>query len=138
MIAAFFLTSAMSVDNKLEVGEKAPKIETIEGINVVNDANSEPKTRVISFWNPKKPASRIANKNLSLKYGQNASDVEFISICTDSNENLMAQVMKLDGVNVDKNYSYSNISPRVFKDYDVENNPRAFVINPDGKIAEIL
>ena len=139
IIAAAFLTSAMTVDKSLEVGNKAPKIETIEGINVVNDANSEGKTKVISFWSPKNPASRIANRNLSRAYGEDSDGkVDFISICTDSDEQLMEAVMQIDGIESGKNYSYSQISPRVFKDYGVEFRPKAFVVSADGKIEKMM
>lgn len=140
MIAAAFLSSAaFDFDKSVKVGKTAPKIETVEGINVVNDANSENidqnKATVISFWSPKNPASRIANKNLSLKYGAGNEDVNFISICTDSNDNLMKEVIKIDNVNPDFNYSYSQISPRAFKDYGVEQSPKAFMIDSDGKVS---
>ena len=139
LIAAAFLSSAMSFDKTLEVGSKAPKIEKIDGTNVGYDANSEMKTKVISFWNPKKPSSRIANRNLSRQYGENSSEnVEFISICTDSDEALMKEVMKIDGVNPEKVYAYSEITPRVFKDYAVEEVPKAYKISPEGKIVEIF
>ena len=139
MIAAAFLSSAMSLDKTLEVGKIAPKIETVEGTNVGYDANSEGKTKLISFWNPKKPDSRIANRNLSRQYGEDSKEgIEFISICTDSDKDLMKEIMKIDGVNADEAYSYSDISPRVFKDYGVEDAPKAFMISPDGKILSIL
>ena len=139
MIAAAFLTSAMTVDKSLKIGDKAPKIETIEGINVVNDANSAGKTKVISFWNPKDPSSRIMNKNLSREYEETIGDkVDFISICTDNDEKLMQSVMQIDGVDSRNSYSYSEVSPRVFKDYGVENQTKAFVISPEGKIVEIF
>ena len=139
LIAAAFLTSAMSFDKTLEVGSKAPKIETIDGTNVGYDANSENKTKLISFWTPKKPASRIANRNLSQKYGKNSGrDIEFISICTDPDESLMKEVVKIDGLNEENIYSSSEISPRVFKDYNVEDTPKAYQISPEGKIVEIF
>ena len=139
MLTAAFLTSAIPTDNSPEIGRQAPQIETIEGINVVADANSEGKTKVVSFWSPKKPASRISNRNLSKVYsGDSEENVEFISICTDDNEALMKEVMSIDGVNVENAYSASQISPRVFKDYKVEKSPRAFKISPEGKILAII
>lgn len=137
MVGAF-LSSAISEDKNIGIGSKAPKIETIEGGNVVNDANSGDKTIVVSFWSPKIPASRISNRNLSRMYGENENDnFKFISICTDSDENLMNEVIKIDGLNKDLIYPYSQISPRVFKDYDVAASPGAFIISPDGKIQNI-
>ena len=139
IIAAAFLTSAMSVDKSLEVGKTAPKIETIEGTNVGNDANSEGKNKLVSFWSPKKPETRIANRNLSRKYGKGSEEnIEFITICTDSDRELMSEVMKIDGIEAKNSFSYSQISPRVFKDYGVEENPKAFLISSEGKILEII
>ena len=139
MIAAAFLSSAISTDKSLTIGKDAPEIETINGSNVGNDANNREKTRLISFWSPKKPMSRIINRELSRQYGENREEnIEFISICIDSDESLMNEVMKIDGINAEANYSYSQISPRVFKDYDVIDNPKAFKISPEGKISEII
>ena len=138
-IAAAFLSSAIGADKALEVGKNAPKIETIDGTNVVTDDISSEKSKIISFWNPKKPASRIANRELTLKYGNNSQDkIEFISICSDSDEKLMKEVMKIDGVSSQHNLAYSQIPSRVFKDYDAEQNPRAFLISADGKILNIF
>ena len=138
LCAAAFLTSAISVDSNLEVGSNAPKIEMIDGTNVVNDANSNGKIKVINFWNPKNPTSRIANRNLYQKYNSSDEDVQFISICTDSDDNLMNEVMKIDGVKTDFNFTSSEIDPRVFKDYNVEKNPRTFIISSQGKILQII
>ena len=139
IIAAAFLSSAIPAAKAPVVGKVAPKIETIEGTNVVADANSEGKTQVISFWNPKKPASRIANRNLCRLCGENSKEnVEIISICTDSDETLMREVMKIDGVKADKAFVSTQISSRVFKDYDANDNPRAFKISADGKIIEVI
>ena len=139
IIAAAFLTSGMYHNTDLEVGKKAPVIETTEGINVGYDANSEAKKMVVSFWNPKNPESRMTNKKLSRQYGaNNPENIDFISICTDSDEGLMQEVMKIDGVRTEGNYAYSQINPRTFKDYNVKENPKAFLISANGKIEKIL
>ena len=135
IVAAFFMSSAISTDNSLTIGKEAPIIEMKDGSNVGYDANNRSKTRLISFWSPKKPASRIANREFSRLYGDNNDEsIELISICTDPDEALMNEVIKIDGMTKHNNYSYSQISPRVFKDYDVETNPKAFMISPEGKI----
>ena len=130
--------SAISVDKKIEIGQKAPVIETIDGIKVTGEQGEADKTRIISFWNPKVPSSRIANKNYYDLYASGKENIEFISICTDSDIDLMYQVMGIDGVNPEYNYSYSEISPRVFKDYGVEETPKVFKISSDGKISAFL
>lgn len=139
MLAAAFLTSAISFDNSIEVGKEAPKIETINGDNVGLDVKTEQKNKLVSFWNPKNPSSRIANRKLNLKFGSKEEEnIEFISICTDPDHRLMSEVMKIDGIVADKAYTSNEISSRVFKDYGVENSPRAFMISPEGKILEIF
>lgn len=138
MVAAAFLSSAIDVDRSLEKGMNAPKIETNDGTNVGRDANSETKTTVVSFWTPKKPASRISNKDLSRRFYDENKETEFISICIDSDKALMDEVMKIDGVKADKVFSAADVSQRTFKDYDVETNPRAFIISQEGKIQEII
>ena len=137
--AAFFLSSSMWADKAPEVGTKAPEIETISGEYVGNDVDSETKTKIISFWNPKKPESRISNRNLSRQYGKNSDEtIEFISICTDSDEDLFKEIVKIDGLDVENTYSYYEIVPRVFKDYGVTQYPKAFMISPEGNILNIL
>lgn len=139
MIAAAFLSSAITVDNKLSIGENAPKIELTQGNNVVVDATSQNKTKIVNFWNPKKPASRILNSQLNRKYSsEENANVEFISICTDSDETLMKEVMKMDGVDTSRNFSYSQVSKRTLKDFNAESSPKAYKISPDGKIMEIF
>lgn len=138
IIAAAFLSSAIGSDHSLTEGKKAPKIETINGTNVVYDANSSKTKKVVSFWSPKNPASRIANRNLSQEYGKENPEFDFISICIDKDEPLMKEVIKIDGVNPDQCFAYSDISPRVFKDYGVEDSPRAFIVDAEGKINKIF
>lgn len=139
MLAAAFLTSAIPAEKEMTVGAKAPDIVTVEGTNVVDDANSQTKSKVVSFWSPKNAASRIHNRDLSrLMSDDEMQDVEFISICLDADQDLMQEVMKIDGVNADIALSASQVAPRVFKDYGVEKNPAAFMISASGKITKIF
>ena len=137
MVVAFFLSSAMFEDKSLTAGSTAPVIETTEGLIVGDDENSHDKTIIINFWNPKNPSSRIVNRELSSLYGNGKDEnYRFISICTDPDETLMNEVMRIDGINPDNNFSYSKISPRVFKDYGVENASATYKISSDSKILE--
>lgn len=136
LVAAIFLTSAMWEDKSLTKGSNAPVIEFNEGLIVGDDNKAEGKTKIVSFWSPKKPSSRIENRRLSKLYGESNTEYEFISICIDKDEALMREVMKIDGMDTKNNFSYSQISPRVFKDYRVEDSPAAFMISSDGKIIE--
>ncbi|MCH5240105.1 MAG: hypothetical protein J1F38_07770 [Muribaculaceae bacterium] len=138
VIAAAFLTSAIGSHKTLEVGSKAPKIETIDGANVVADATSEGKVKIVSFWSPKKPASRITNKTLHAKYAAEPENVDLISICLDSDENLMREVMKQDGIEDMECYSVNNIARHSLKDYQADKDPKAYIIGADGRIEKML
>lgn len=139
MVAAGFLTSAIPVDKSLQIGNKAPGIETVNGINVVSDANSEGKEKVICFWSPKDAASRIAYRELTNRIESNIDqNLELVSICTDSDEALMREVIKIDGMKAENNYSFSEVSPRVFKDYYTSKGNKSYIIGTDGRISEIL
>ena len=126
----------MSGSDKLREGSDAPVIELIDqqGVNLL-EKNNFGKYRLINFWSPKNPASRISNVefNRFVKENEN-SDIEFISICIDKDESLMKEVMKVDGIQGTENISFSQLSSRVLKDYDVENSPKSLLISPDGKI----
>ena len=132
-IAAAFLSSAMSPDTALTTGSSAPTIEKTTGGNI--NLKGEKET-VISFWSPKDPLSRINNKNNSEKYSDGS--VEYISVCIDSDDSLAHEVLHYDGTELNGNHLlYSDVNSRVFKDYGVENAPKTFHINPQGKITRI-
>ena len=133
LIITAFLSSNINSDNTIKEGSKAPAIERISGEKEnLNDG----KYRLINFWSPKNPESRIANKTYSdLVEKKPDLKVEFISISTDSDDLLSDEVRKYDGADKSgKYYSYSELNRRVFKDYKVTDSPSAFLISPEGKI----
>lgn len=135
-IAAIFLSSAIEGNKNISIGSKAPEIKSISGEKLIDFEKSD--KFVISFWNPKNPSSRISNKRLSDLYADDMnSDTRFISICTDSDEILMKEVMNFDNISTNNMISYSMIDPRVLKDYGVENGAGVFSISGKGKIEKI-
>lgn len=138
LIATAFLSSYIPDNDTLEIGSKAPAIELTSENPKTGEVTSE-GYRLVSFWSPKNPSSRIANSEY-VKYFKNHpdSDIAFISISTDEDDNLSAQVLNHDGVSsLGSHLLYSDVNERLFKDYDVENHPRAFLIGPDGKIKSL-
>ena len=132
LVLTAFLSSYMPNNGMLKEGSEAPAIERLDGRK---ENLRDGKTRLVSFWNPKNPSSRISNKRLSEFCSD--SDVEFISICTDSDVALMQEVLRMDDISTENALAYSDLSPRVFKDYGVEDHPAAFLISPKGKIEKI-
>ncbi|MCH5222864.1 MAG: redoxin domain-containing protein [Muribaculaceae bacterium] len=132
-ILTAFLSSYISTDNKLQEGSTAPTIERISGEKI---EMKDGKEKLISFWSPKDAESRISNRKFSDLYKE--SDVEFITICIDSDESLAREVLKCDGIASQQQIAYSEVSERVFKDYGVSENPGAFLINGEGKIKRIM
>lgn len=93
------------------------------------------KDKVICFWSPKDPMSRINNKQFSERFKEEG--VELISICIDSDDSLAKAVLDYDGTaNYGKHLVYSDVNDRVFKDYGVEEAPATFIVAADGKIKE--
>lgn len=136
IIAAAFLSSAIDVDKNIKVGKTAPKVE-ISDKNKTIDFSSNDKIKIVSFWSTQNPASRISNRNLSQKYKEN-NDIEFISVCTDEDVSLMNEVVKIDGLISDNCFSLSQVSLNTIKDYNAEKYPKAYVINEEGIITEII
>lgn len=135
-MAAIFLSSAISRENNLEIGSKAPEITFQDGKKEVAIKGN---LKLVNFWNPKNPSSRINNKNFTNYFKNNPeSNIEYITICTDSDELLAQEVMKNDGTALFGSHFYQkDINERVLKDYGVESNPRSFLIDADGKIIAI-
>ena len=93
------------------------------------------KEKVISFWSPKDPLSRIHNKQYSEKY--EAEGVEYISVCIDTDDSLAKEVLRYDGTAAHGlHLVYSDVKDRVFKDYGVEETPATFIVDSLGKIKE--
>ena len=132
VVVTAFLSSYISTDSKLKEGSTAPTIERVNGEKL---ELKDGKEKLISFWSPKDASSRISNREFSNQFNQ--GDVEFISICIDSDEELAKEVLKCDGINAKEHIAYSEVSKRVFKDYGVTDSPAAFLINGKGKIERI-
>ena len=136
LIVATFLSSAIPTDKDLTIGATAPSIEfTDGGIKKFDDG----KFRIINFWSPKHPVSRIRNKEISDFFiNNNIENVEFITICTDSDNELAREVMKYDGITSQSTSLFRNeILESVIKDYGAEHNMATYLLNPAGKIIKM-
>ena len=136
MIATAFLSSYISNEDNLKVGDKAPEIRFT---NNLSECLEEKNLKLINFWNPKKPSSRIANKTYAEYFRQNNDcDIQFISICTDSDDLLAKELLNYDGIDdCGLHFSYSDVDSRIFKDYNVADNPVAFLISSEGMILDV-
>ena len=132
VLVTAFLSSYMSRDIELKEGSNAPEIERVAGENITP---GDGKEKLISFWSPKDPASRMANMEYSKKYSD--SDVEFISVCLDSDNLLGEEVLKYDGIK-GTHLAYSDVKERVFKDYGVTDQTAAFKISGNGKVEKVM
>lgn len=130
-VAIFFLSSYITSNKELGVGDQAPAIELSDGSHI-----STASTTIVNFWSPKFPASRLANKDFA-RLSQETG-VNVVAICIDDDETLMSEVARIDGIDSSlRIVPYSAVSPKVFKNYGVTDYPRSFRIGPDGKIASI-
>lgn len=138
LIATAFLSSYITDSNSINVGDAAPKIIKSDNSSISLKKDKDHRI-LINFWSPEIPASRILNKEYSNYLKANpVADIEFISICLDSDDYLSAEIIKNDEIiSSGTHLLYSDVNNRVFKDYDVEDYPRSFLISADGKINSI-
>ena len=139
LILAFFLSSAITDNDSLKSGDLAPKITLIseDSPEILNLKDS--RITLINFWSPKNPASRISNKQFSeFLRVHPETEIDFITICMDSDTNLAQEVINNDGINNSTiNLLRNQVADRVFKDYMVEDNYASYLIDKNGKILEI-
>lgn len=131
-----FLSSYIDNEKALKPGDKAPTIELATNSKEILEKG---KIKIINFWSPKNPSSRIANQKIS-KYLKENPDSEsiFISICTDSDDNLAKEVLKWDGIYDEGNHLfYSDVNSKVFKDFKTNGSHHTFAIASDGKILKV-
>ena len=136
LIVTAFLSSYISGYDGLKIGQIAPDIE-LNDIKISDNikVKTPGKYQLINFWSPKNPDSRIKNMEYYRFFkNQDNREVEFLSICTDPDEKLMKETLLVDGVDSSFNLSFSQVSDRVFKDFDIDNFRKAVLINPEGKI----
>ena len=129
----------MADGSGLKEGSTAPEI-TILNDSIENPMTGDKRLRLISFWTPKNPASRISNSEYSKYFSAHPeSEIDFISICIDEDDILGKEVLKKDGISEEsgRHFLFSDVDKRVFKDFGVEENPEAFLINEKGKILSV-
>ena len=131
-----FLSSFIPREEKITEGIQAPSIELTESKTELGKNN---KYTLLNFWSPKDPISRISNLQISkILSDQTISNVDFISICIDADDVLASEVLKYDGTDsIGLHLTYSQISERVFKDYNVADKSNTFLIDPSGKILKV-
>lgn len=131
-----FLSSYNDNENALKPGDKSPEIQLISGSN---EKLEKAKIRIVNFWSPKDPKSRIANKEISKYIEENpGNNTEFISICTDKDNSLAKEVLKWDGVSNNGNHLlYSDVDSKVFKNFRINNSHKTFLIDKNGKIMKV-
>lgn len=132
LIAAAFLSSAIDTKDALKEGGKAPEITYNDGSK---ENLKDGKLRLINLWSPKDPLSRIENKELNdLVSRESLQNVEFISICTDSDDLLAKEVIAYDDLKSGTHILFSEISERSLKDYMAEGDSKILLIGSDGLI----
>lgn len=139
LIVAFFLSSSIIDDPSLKVGSSAPEIKVLSENTVEKHLVKESKETLVSFWSPKNPSSRIRNRQyLDFLKSHPELEIEFVSICIDRDDFLANEVRRKDGINAGSlHLNYNQVEERIFKDYGVEESPRAFLIGKDGSIKSI-
>ena len=125
--------------HSLQIGEEAPLL-TLSSTSEASALDSlKGKYVLVNFWSATDPESRIANRQLSdLTSALPSSQIEFVSICTDRDPSLQAEIMAADGVeNLHYSLTATDLTPSVFDDYQTSTGLRSFLIDPFGNLAAV-
>ncbi len=125
--------------HSLQIGNDAPLLTLSSNSKIPNLDILKGKYVVVNFWSPTDPESRLNNKQLAdLISSLPPSQIQFVSICTDTDITLQHEIMDADGVPLSINsLSASDIIPDVLMNYQVESGYRSFLIDPFGNLKSI-
>lgn len=131
---SILLSSAVSTKNvPLEVGNQAPEISlSLANGETMRLSELKGKKILVNFWSVNDAESRMSNVRLAREAERN--DARYIGLCTDSDRQLAAEVMKADGLSVNDLYFADR---QVNDEYRLATGIRTVNIDPYGIVAEI-
>ncbi|MBD5357806.1 MAG: redoxin domain-containing protein [Bacteroides sp.] len=135
-----FLSSYVPLgSHSLQIGEEAPLITLSSSSKASTLDVLKGKFVVVNFWSPSNPESRILNKKLAdLVSTLPPSQIQFVSICTDSDLSLQSEIMDADSLPQSVHYlSSSDVTYDVFEEFQTHTGCRTFLINPFGNLQSI-
>lgn len=125
--------------HSLQIGEEAPLL-TLSSTTKASGLDAlKGKYIVLNFWSATDAESRIANKRLAdLTSTLPSPQIQFVSVCTDSDTALQSEIMSIDSV-AENLYSLSanDFTPEVLDDYQTGTGCRSFLIDPFGNLKAI-
>ena len=125
--------------HSLQIGEEAPLLTLSSSTKATSLDALKGKYVVLNFWKASDPESRLANKRLAdLTSTLPSSQIQFVSVCTDNDPTLQAEIMVCDGVaNLPYSLSALDFTPEVLDDYQTATGCRSFLIDPFGNLKAV-
>lgn len=131
------LTAAAPVERaRATKGSEAPAVEISGESGEVSLAGLRGKYVIVNFWNSADPQSRIDNALYDRAFScKNSPEVVCISICTDSDREVFAQILKADALQSEHQYFHedSRLSD-LMAEYSPVGTSVAYLIGPDGRV----
>lgn len=138
-IILLLLTSARYVaPSDGRVGYRAPDIELSDGSRKVDLQDMRGQYVVVTFWSSAQPASRLANKELSVAAGAKAG-VAHVAVNMDRSHGLFEQLIEADGLSgYDQFYVAVEQQEKVMERWRQQRDEfTSFLISPEGRIVKV-
>lgn len=140
LATAFLGITGFSSKNGSNVGNYAHDISLVSSDTEkkINLKELRGSYTLLNFWNTSDANSRITEKNYRLAIGANEiNDFHYVSVNTDRNERLAAEIAKLDKVDSPSFYRCSEKEGNIAKKFNLNTEMKSFLIDPNGEIISV-
>lgn len=148
-LALLMIATSAFTDKNMEaaIGQKAPALVLANDSTSVALDHFKGQWVILSFWSASDAHSRIASRSLlsmanDTTHTKGDADVTFISVNLDRSEQLMHEIMKIDGIDTDSSATF-HLNPaddnteQICRSWAMTKGLRTFVINPKGEIEAV-
>ena len=148
-LALLMIATSAFTDKNMEaaIGQKAPALVLANDSTSVALDHFKGQWVILSVWSASDAHSRIASRSLlsmanDTTHTKGDADVTFISVNLDRSEQLMHEIMKIDGMDTDSSATF-HLNPaddnteQICRSWAMTKGLRTFVINPKGEIEAV-
>ncbi|MBD5232276.1 MAG: redoxin domain-containing protein [Bacteroidales bacterium] len=135
-----FLSSAAQTERaEATPGAEAPALQISNAEGMMSLAQQRGKYVIVNFWSSDDPESRIANALYDREFSKSqASEVNCISVCTDSDRNMFEAIVKTDELQTAHQYFHEDSRlANILADYSRLGINTAYLISPEGRVIAV-
>lgn len=136
MVPAFLMSYSPEQPSEAQVSMEAPEVAIANGDSTVSLKSLRGKYVVLNFWSKNEPSSRIDNHFYGRSVAMAADpDIVYISICTDSSDEQLSQMLVAeDGNNPSTQYYRSQLAGQDNSQAYTREGLATWLISPQGVV----